>query len=89
MPPEVLKSYLTPVWNREQTLTDICRQKGEGKPERIAEGYEELEVLTAAAEGRAITWTERRLIIRSLKWARAAEKSLRTRLGRPRRLWRP
>ena len=39
-----------------------------------------LETLTAVINGEAITWTERWLVIRSLKQARAAERALRARL---------
>jgi len=48
----------------------------------LCEGYERLETLTTVIEGETITWTERRLVIRSLKRARATEKALRTRLAK-------
>ncbi len=80
LPPEALEEYLAPVWRGEQALTPICREKEEGAPERLAEGYERLEVLTAEMDGQAVTWTERRLVLRSLKQAQAAEAALRARL---------
>jgi transposase len=46
----------------------------------IAKGYERSLELTATVEGESVTWTERRLVIRSLKQARAAETRLRKRL---------
>lgn len=87
--PEELEAYLAPVWDGAQALTDIYRQKEDGEQERIAEGFERLETLTAEVDGETITWTERRLVVRSLKRAQAAEKALRTRLAKARQPWRP
>ncbi len=80
LPPEALAEYLAPVWSGEQELTPIGREKENGEQDRIAEGYERLEVLTAEVDGQAITWTERRLVLRSLKQAQAAEAALQARL---------
>lgn len=80
LPPEALEAYLAPVWSGEQDLTPICREKENGEQERLAEGYERREVLTAEVEGQTVTWTERRLVLRSLKQAQAAEAALRARL---------
>jgi len=82
LPPEELEAYLAPVWDGTQALTDIYRQKEDSEQERIAEGFERLETLAAEVDGETITWTERRLVVRSLKQARAAEKALRTRLAK-------
>lgn len=82
LPPEELEAYLVPVWTGEQTLTSIYRGKQNGERELIAEGYERLETLTAVVDGETFTWTERRLIIRSLKQAQAAERALRKRLAK-------
>lgn len=82
LPPEELEAYLAPVWADEQALTPICREKGNGQRELVAFGYERLETLTAEIEGETITWTERRLVMRSLKRAQATEKALRTRLAK-------
>jgi transposase len=46
----------------------------------IAEGWERREVRTAQVDGRTITWSERQLVVRSLKQARAMEAALRARL---------
>ncbi len=82
LPPDGLEAYLTPVWTGEQQLTSVYREKENGEPEKIAEGYERLEVLTAVVDGQTVTWTERRLVLRSLKAAQAAEEALRTRLAK-------
>src|SRR5205807_1911694 len=41
MPDEVLEAYLRPVWAGEQALTAVFREQDGGKPEQIAEGYEQ------------------------------------------------
>ncbi len=80
MPPEALEAYLTPVWQEEQALTPVFREQENGGREQVAEGFERRETLTAEVEGQTITWTERWLIVRSLKQAHAAEAALRDRL---------
>jgi transposase len=82
LPPEELEAYLAPVWDGKQALGDVYREKENGERERIAEGYEKLETLTAEVDGETVTWTERRLVVRSLKQAQASEKALRTRLAK-------
>jgi transposase len=77
---EQLAAYLESVWKEEQALTDIYRDKVDGDQVLIAKGYERSLELTATVEGESVTWTERRLVIRSLKQARAAETRLRKRL---------
>lgn len=82
LPPEELEAYLAPVWEGEQELTDIYRQREDGEPERIAEGFERVETLVAEMDGETVTWVERRLVVRSLKQAKRAEKALRARLAK-------
>lgn len=82
LPPEELEAYLVPIWAGEQTLNPIYREKESNERELIAEGYERLETLTAVVDGETLTWTERRLVIRSLKQAQAAERALRKRLAK-------
>jgi transposase len=82
VPRAVLEGYLAPVWAKKQELTPIYREKEDGEKELIAVGYEVEVVLTAEVDGKTITWTERRLIVRSLKRAEAGEKALRERLAK-------
>lgn len=87
LPAEVLETYLAPVERQEQPLIEVYREKGAdaegtGERERIAEGYERLVELTAEVDGQLITWTERRLVLRSLKQAQAQEAALRSRLAK-------
>lgn len=77
-PPEKLETFLIPVWRGEQALTPILREGEEA--ETVAEGFERRERLSAQVEGQTVTWEERWLVLRSLKWAPAQEKALEERL---------
>jgi transposase len=81
VPPAELERYLQPLWAAEnpQPLTPVVRER-EGQQETIAEGYEQSVTQQAEVDGHAFTWTERRLVVRSLAQARAGEAALRTRL---------
>ena len=65
---------MAPVWTEERAPTPVYWKEATGEQELIAEGYERMETLTAVVDGKIITWTERRLVIRSLKHAQAAER---------------
>jgi transposase len=80
LPEDDLETYLEPVWREDQALTDVYRERVDGERVRIAKGYEREVELTAQVADEAVSWTERRLVIRSLRQARAAETRLRKRL---------
>jgi len=80
IPQETLDDYLQPVWTQEQPLTAVYRGRADGEQEQIATGFERSEALTATVDGKEVAWIERRLVIRSLAHAKAAEASLRCRL---------
>jgi transposase len=82
VPADLLATYLSPIWTGEQVLTPIYREQDDGRQKLIAEGYERLVTLTTEVDGRTVTWTERRLVVRSLKHAQAAERGLRHRLAK-------
>jgi len=69
------------VWSGAQALTPVDRVQEAGQPERIAEGYEREETVRGVVGEASLTWTERRLVIRSLPQARAAEAALQARLA--------
>jgi len=75
MPDAVLAEYLKPVWVGEQALTAVYRDREGSQPERIAEGYERAVMLRSEVQGKTISWTERHLIVRSVKLAKAAPRS--------------
>jgi transposase len=82
LPEEVVHSYLAPVWAEEQGLKPIYRQREGGRQEQIAEGFERTEELTAQVNGQTVSWTERRLVVRSLSLAKKAVRGLHARLSR-------
>jgi transposase len=82
LPPAVLADYLAPVWAEEQTLTVMHRAPPGGPSQRIAEGFERLEPVTAEVAEQPYSWPERRLVIRSCQLAQAAERGLRRRLAK-------
>jgi len=82
LPTETLETYLQPVWNGEQALRSIERVNAEGQLEKIAEGYEQNVSVSAAIASKTITWTERRLIVRSFQYVRASQEGLHNRLAK-------
>jgi transposase len=80
LPDEILGTYLERVWSDEQPLQPIYRTQLDGETKLIAEGYEREEPMSVTLDGRSVTWTERRLVIRSLGQAEAQTTSLHTRL---------
>jgi transposase len=80
IPDEVLDEYLQPVWAGQQPLTTVSREQEGGQQEQIAEGYERHVTLSSEVGGRTISWTERQLVVRSHKLAKAATQALQARL---------
>jgi len=80
LPPEELDRYLEPVWAETQALTVVSA--ADEPPTPLAEGYERTVILTATVAGEAVTWTERRLVLRSLAQAQSEEAALRDRIAR-------
>jgi transposase len=82
VPAAEMTTYLQPVWDGAQALTPVYREQANDEQTLIAEGYERPVNLTAVVAGQVLTWTERRLVVRSLQWAQASEAALRTRLAK-------
>jgi transposase len=82
LPDAVLAAYLQPVWAGTQPLTAVTRPSATDQPELIAEGDEQSVTLSAQVRGKPITWTERHLIVRSIKLAKAATEALHARLAK-------
>jgi transposase len=76
-----LHEALEAVWSGEQTLSPVCRTRQDGQPERIAEGYEYQVPLSLTVAGQIQNWSERRLVVRSVQHAQAAETTLRARVA--------
>jgi len=63
-------------------LSLLHRTQAGGPPERIAEGVERVESVTAEVAGHRASWQERRVVIRSCQLAQAAARGLRGRLAK-------
>jgi transposase len=73
---EALTNLLKPVWTQQQALTPVYRDKTLAEPELIAEGFEYNELLDSELDGSSIKWQERRLVIRSLQYAKSQARAL-------------
>jgi len=82
LPPAVLEGYVEPLATGHPPLTRITRLTSTGTRQHIADGCERLERLSAEVAGQTVTWTERRLVVRSRQLARAGERALRARLAK-------
>jgi transposase len=82
LPDAVLAAYLQPIWAGKQVLTPLSREREASQPELIAEGYEQTVTVSGEVKGKTIIWTERRLIVRSVKLAKAATEGLQARLAK-------
>jgi transposase len=66
----------------EPTLRAVVREGPKGQPELIAEGYEYPVAMSQRGNGTVESWTERRLVVRSVRQAQAAEAALRARVAK-------
>jgi transposase len=80
-------ALLAPVWAEEQPLETITREQSDGQALVVAEGFEQTVTLTtsvsdlpAGDSAEPLTWTERRLVVRSLRQAEAGAAALQERL---------
>ena len=72
---------LAAVGKGECVLSSVVREGPQGQPEVIAEGYEYPVAMSPKGEGQVESWTERRLVVRSVRQAQAAEAALRARVA--------
>ncbi len=77
-----LAAALEAVWRGERTLIPVFRERPDGKSELIAEGYEYSVPMSREVDGEVQSWTERRLMVRSVRHAQAAEAALRARVAK-------
>jgi transposase len=82
LPPARLQAYLAPVLAGDQALIPIARPQANGTQAVMAAGDEQREPLTAGVAAEPITWTERRLVLRSRQLAQASARALRGRLAK-------
>jgi transposase len=77
-----LDEALESVWNGEQALTSIFRENERSEPRLIAQGYEYEVPMSVEVDGKPRQWHERRLVVRSVRHAEAAEAALRARVAK-------
>src|SRR2546426_7562993 len=73
---------LEAVCHGEHVLSPVVREGPKGQPEVIAEGDEYPVAMRQKGEGQGESWTERRLMVRSVRHAQAAEAALRARVAK-------
>ena len=61
------EAALDAVWRGEQALTPVWREQPDGKTKLIAEGYEYAAPMSQQVDGKVQHWTERRLVVRSVR----------------------
>jgi transposase len=77
------RALLQPVWQGQHKLKQVYRPAAEGQTEEeelVAEGFSLDISLQAEINGRQVTWTERRWLVRSLAFAAGQHKQLDRRL---------
>jgi len=73
---------LEAVGHGEHVLSPVVREGPKGQPEVIAEGDEYPVAMRQKGEGQGESWTERRVVVRSVRQAHAAEAALRARVAK-------
>src|SRR6266705_6539695 len=73
---------LEALWRGEHVLSSVVREGPKGQPELIAEGYEYRVAMSQQVDGKVESWSERRLVVRSVRHAQAAEAALRARVAK-------
>ena len=73
---------LEAVGHGEHVLSPVVREGPKGQPEVIAEGSEYPVAMRQKGEGQGESWTERRVVVRSVRQAHAAEAALRARVAK-------
>jgi transposase len=84
VPAAELQQLLQPVWEGKQTVTVVHRaaEDGTDSPEEVAQGFEYTVTQRATVQGREVSWSERRLVVRSTAHARRQAAALDQRVRR-------
>lgn len=78
---ELLSQLLTPVWSKDQTLTDVHDPAADDdQPRLVGQGYETSRTQTAEVNEQPVAWQERVLVIYSPSLAKQAQQGLSERL---------
>jgi len=77
-----LDAALEAVWSDAHPLNSVVREGPQGEPELIAAGYASPVPMSQKVDDTVQSWTERRLVVRSVRHAHAAEAALRARVAK-------
>ncbi|ETW92742.1 MAG: hypothetical protein ETSY1_42335, partial [Candidatus Entotheonella factor] len=77
-----LDEALERVYSGEQDLSEVFREQEQGDPVLIAQGYEYNRPMNVSVEDTEHEWTERRLVVRSVRHAESAQAALRARVAK-------
>src|SRR5215471_2867871 len=77
-----LEAALEAVCKGAHVLSSVVRAGPKGQPKVIAAGYEYPVAMSQQVDGKMESWTERRLVERSVRHAQAAEAALRARVAK-------
>jgi transposase len=77
-----LEEALARVWSGEESLRAVWREQEHGEPTLIAQGYEREVLMRVEEQGQRREWSERRLVVHSVRHAEAAAAALRTRVAK-------
>jgi transposase len=84
-PPDVIAGYVAGIARGEYVLRPIEHALADGTIAQLADGFEVAETVTAEHDTWPVTWTERRLVVRSRQHAQTAAAALRARLAQAQR----
>jgi transposase len=73
---------LEAVCHGAHVLSSVVREGPKGQPELIAQGYEYPVAMSQKGDGQVEHWSERRLVVRSVRHVQAAEAALRARVAK-------
>src|SRR2546428_13355138 len=76
-----LDNALAAVWSGAQALSPVVRERHDGKPERMAAGYDDEVPMRLEVAGERQSWTERRVGVRSGRQAQASARARRARVA--------
>lgn len=79
-PPTTLEAYLARLETEVLEAEPIYRKQADGALVQIAQAFEQQETVIVEVADQALCWSERRLVVRSVQAAQAAEKSLEARI---------
>jgi transposase len=79
---DLLSEAVEAISSGNVTPVPICRRAADGSREQIAEGFERTRPVTGTSEGEEIRFTERLLVVRSLRHAASQTKALEARIDK-------